>query len=173
MNRKQRAWIAAAVQALRRTGSWTGRTHLHKHLFVVQTLQLADVPFEFELHHYGPYSFELDAAVAEMEAFGDLDKEYPQPGYGPSYELTEFGNEALAEFSQQELEAAKSIANRLQNLGSSDLELIATCLWVEVREKHDDPHTIVPRVQEIKPKYSLNQVNWALDKARELRTSVT
>src|SRR4051812_27571202 len=109
MNDSQRAWIAVAATSLRRTGSWTGRTHLHKHLFITQALKLADVPFEFELYHYGPYSFQLDSIVAEMEAFGELDKQYPKPGYGPSYQLTALG----AEFVQTLPPADKEIASRV------------------------------------------------------------
>lgn len=88
MKNKQHAWVAAATKALADTGSWAGRTHLHKHLFITHALDLAAIPFDFELYHYGPYSFELDSVVAEMEAFGELDKRYRKPGYGPSYEVT-------------------------------------------------------------------------------------
>jgi uncharacterized protein YwgA len=169
MTNKQRAWVAAAAKSLAGTESWTGRTHLHKHLFIVNALGLAEVPFEFELYHYGPYSFELDSAVAEMEAFGELDKCYPRPGYGPSYETTELGKEALAELSPEEVAVAANVASKLAQFDSADLELIATCLYVEVIEDENDDNLIVPRVKEIKPKYPVAQIEWALGRARRLR----
>jgi uncharacterized protein YwgA len=165
----QRAWVAAATSSLANAGSWTGRTHLHKHLFVVDALELAEVPFEFELYHYGPYSFELDSVVSEMEAFGDLEKRYRKAGYGPSYETTSLGDEALDELDRGDLAVARKVASRLAQFDSSDLELIATCLYVEVKEAEDDDDVIVARVKEIKPKYSISQIDSALDQARRLR----
>jgi uncharacterized protein YwgA len=173
MNNKQRAWIAAATQSLQKVESWTGRIHLHKHLFVIQVLGLAEIPFEFELHHYGPYSFELDSDIAEMEAFGELDKDYPQPGYGPSYQLTGSGRQSLSELTSREQQAADDVAAKLADFDSSDLELIATCLWVKLRELENDPDLIVPRVCEIKPKYPRSRIRWALTKAEELRSSIS
>jgi uncharacterized protein YwgA len=170
--RYQRGWVAAAAKSLRERGSWTGRTHLHKHLFIVDVLGLADVPFDFELYHYGPYSFALDEAVAEMAAFGELDKEYSQPGYGPSYELTPLGEDALAELSPGDEQSAARIAQAIAGFSSTDLELIATCLWVELREGELDSEVVVPRVQEIKPKYTLARIRWAINKANSLRDSL-
>ncbi len=151
----QHAWIATATKTLGETGSWTGRTHLHKHLFITQALGLADIPFEFELYHYGPYSFELDGVVAEMEAFGELEKEYRKAGYGPSYEVTSLGEEAVNELDADDFRVAEKVASKLKRFDSADLELIATCLYVEIVEMEDDEDVIVPRVKEIKPKYSV------------------
>jgi uncharacterized protein YwgA len=169
MTNQQRAWVAAAAKTLSDSESWTGRTHLHKHLFITQALGRAEVPFEFELYHYGPYSFELDSVVAQMGAFGDLNKSYPKAGYGPSYEITDVGEEALAELSPDEVAAATAVASKLADFGSSDLELIATCLFVEVVEGERDDETIERRVKEIKPKYPLGRIKWALGRARWLR----
>jgi uncharacterized protein YwgA len=168
MTDKQKAWIAVAAQSLRDNGSWTGRTHLHKHLFVLHVLGLAEVPFDFELYHYGPYSFALDAAVAEMETYGDLDKEYRKRGYGPSYAVTELGEDAIKQLSLADRQAAKRVAKHLKNFDSSDLELIATCLWVERSEGITDPELSMPRIQEIKPKYSLGEIQVALKQAHGL-----
>src|SRR5258705_13975221 len=132
MKDKQHAWIAAATQALADKGSWTGRTHLHKHLFITHALGLADIPFDFELYHYGPYSFGLDGVVAEMEAFGELDKRYRKAGYGPSYEITSLGEETLGELDEDELKVTDKVAAELAQFDSADLEVIATCLYVEV-----------------------------------------
>jgi uncharacterized protein YwgA len=172
MTELQRAWVAVAAKALADSGSWTGRTHLHKHLFITQALNLAKVPFEFELYHYGPYSFELDSVVAEMEAFGDLEKRYRRAGYGPSYETTAFGEEAIAELDDDEVSVAETVASKLAGFDSSDLELIATCLYVEAVEGADDDDVIMQRVKEIKPKYSVTDVESALVRARRLRAKL-
>ena len=172
MTNQQRAWVGAAAMTLSEAGSWTGRTHLHKQLFITGALGLADIPFEFELYHYGPYSFELDGVIAEMEAFGDLEKRYRQPGYGPSYEPTAFGKDAAAELSAREREIASTVAAKLACFDSSDLELIATCLYVEAIEEEREDAVIVQRVKEIKPKYSTSQIEYALRRERQLRAEL-
>lgn len=48
-----REWVAASINALNRAGSWTGRIHIHKLLFVLKSLGLADPPVRFELYQYG------------------------------------------------------------------------------------------------------------------------
>jgi hypothetical protein len=104
-----------------------------------------------------------------MEAFGELDKRYRKPGYGPSYEITSLGEEALAELDIDELRVSKKVAAKLARFDSADLELIATCIYVEVVEGEDNERAIVPRVNEIKPKYSVSQIERALSRARRLR----
>lgn len=173
MTTREKAWVAAAAKSLGEAGSWTGRTHLHKHLFIAQKLGGADVPFEFELYHYGPYSFELDDVVAEMEAFGDLDKRYRQAGYGPSYEVTEFGAAAVADLPSDEQDVATAVASKLARFDSADLELIATCVYVEVVEGVTRDELVVPRVKEIKPKYSEGRISWALSRARRLHAELS
>lgn len=47
-------WVTETVRALQAAGSWTGRIHIHKTLFLAQALKLtSDVPFQFEMYHYG------------------------------------------------------------------------------------------------------------------------
>jgi len=160
-----KAWIAASIDKLNQVRSWTGRTHIHKHLFIAQVLNLAPVPFRFELHHFGPYSFDADHVIADMDAFGELEKKYTKPGYGPRYSTTELAEITL---KQEDLDALSLVADQLRNLNSSDLELIATCLWVEKREREAVDQIIIDRVKEIKPKYSTFEIQAALSQARQI-----
>jgi uncharacterized protein YwgA len=160
-----RAWIAASVDNLNNVKSWTGRIHIHKHLFIAQILGLAKVPFQFELYHFGPYSFQVDHIIADMETFGELDKQYSKPGYGPRYFTTELAESSL---SAEDENALELVADQIRSFNSSDLELIATCLWVERREQETDDEVIVDRVKEIKPKYPTSQIRAALSQARTL-----
>jgi uncharacterized protein YwgA len=161
----EKSWIAKSVESLNSEQSWTGRTYIHKQLFIAQVLELGEVPFRFELYHFGPYSFEVDHLIAEMEAFGELEKRYTSPGYGPRYSTTSLANSDLADTDS---EALDSIASAIRNFNSVDLELIATCLWVERREGESVDDVITDRVKEIKPKYSSSQIQHALAQARSL-----
>lgn len=150
---KRDAWVTAATAALNHYGSWTGRVHLHKHLFVIRALGLAAPPFEFVLYDYGPYSFDLDEAITDLELLGYLMRSYPQPGYGPRYGATPQGLELTTRLKSEDLEAVKRVAQEFGKRKSQELELIATCLWFKRRENVSDPEEVVRCVMQAKPKY--------------------
>lgn len=166
---KSEAWVGCAAQALRSAGSWTGRIHVHKLLFAVQVFDLAQPPFEFEIYQYGPYSRDIDASFSEMEMFGILEKEYPDPAYGPRYKVYGHPEKELA---TAEMNVVERVAQVLRDRNSSDLELIATCWWVELRENKSEAEAIIDRVHEIKPKYTRENIAAALKAAREMRVQL-
>jgi uncharacterized protein YwgA len=164
------AWVIEAVRSLRLVDSWTGRIHVHKLLFISQILGLAAVPFNFELYQYGPYSFQLDSVIAELESDGLLSKQYPRAGYGPRYAVTAAVKSAMR---AADVKALGSAARELKSQNSSDLELIATCLWVERREKVGDDEKVVARVKQIKPRYLEAEIDEKLATARAIASRLT
>jgi uncharacterized protein YwgA len=161
---KSRNWVLYGVRALNKANSWTGRIHIHKLLFIVKALDLGNPPFNFELYQYGPYSRRLDFLIAEMEDSGELDKTYPAPGYGPKYTL----GASIGKTDDDEFEVLGRVANELGNCDSKDLELIATCLWVERIERVESDPLIVDRVAQIKPKYNSATIEVQLRASRKI-----
>ena len=159
------AWVTEAVRSLRNVKSWTGRIHVHKLLFISKILGLTEPPFHFELYQYGPYSFGLDSVIADMESEGVLSKEYPRAGYGPRYGLAPRAKSSL---KAADIKSLERVAGELQSQNSSDLELIATCLWVERRENVRDDEKVLGRVREIKPRYSESEIQEKLLTARAI-----
>jgi uncharacterized protein YwgA len=162
------AWVLAAVDALNRHRSWTGRVHVHKHLFITQVLELAAPPFEFVLYDYGPYSFDLDNKIIELELLGHLSRSYPQPGYGPRYEPTLQGLELARTLRPEDREAVDQVATQLGDRKSQELERIATCLWVERKDGISDANAVVARVKGVKPKYDEETIRQSLNDAHAL-----
>jgi len=158
-------WVTAAVQALRNAESWTGRIHVHKLLASVELLGLAHPPFDFVLYYYGPYSRELDLTIAEMQAAGLLEREYPQPGYGPRYKVVYEGSGAL---TPDQREAIRNTASAFAQRNSNELELLTTCLWMEKRDGVTDEREIASRVSRLKPKYGIEQIIPYVQNARDL-----
>jgi uncharacterized protein YwgA len=117
-------------------------------------LDLAQPPFEFELYDYGPYSFELDEKIVDLELFGYLTRSYPKAGYGPRYEPTLQGLQVARSLRPSEFKVVERVAEQLGDRKSQDLELIATCLWFERKEGVKNPAAVVARVKQAKPKYS-------------------
>ena len=165
-------WILGATEELNRNGSWTGRIHIHKLLFITQLLQLAKPPFKFVVHDYGPYSFDLDEQIITLELIGHLDHSYPKPGYGPRYEPTPQGRTIAARLPDEPAKAIRRVAKELGKRNSQDLELLATSLWVEREEKKTEEEEIISRVRKLKPKYTKEQVQQGLKDARALAASL-
>lgn len=165
-------WIAAAVAALNRCGSWTGRIHIHKHLYLTKALGLASPPFEFVLYQYGPYSYDLDSDIAQMELYGQLIKSYPSPGYGPRYTVSELGAEESEQLPAEATAALHRIAESIGDSDSQALELQATCLWVQQQEKVSEDTAIVQRVRQLKPKYEEVRIRQELDTLKKLASKL-
>jgi uncharacterized protein len=166
------AWIASSIAALNRTGSWTGRIHVHKLLYLAKALDLSEPPFDFVLYQYGPYSYDLDAAIAQMDLYGLVVKSYPNPRYGPKYVVTELGAEEASQLDAGDLEALNRLARQLGDCDSQSLELQATCLWVEQEEGVTDDAEIVRRVKHLKPKYDDTRIDQALKAVQRLAASL-
>jgi uncharacterized protein YwgA len=162
----ERKWAAAAVASLDAAGSWTGRLHIHKVIVIPKLLGLVRPPFDFGLYIYGPYSFDLDRVIGEMELYGELNKYYRREGYGPSYRVGELIGDA--ELDGHDNSVIQRAANILASFDSKDLELIATCLWVERHEGQRLDNEIVRRVQTLKPKYNESEIRSRLQLARNV-----
>lgn len=135
------------------------RTQIHKISFFVQYETGGDVPFDFVLHRYGPYSFDLDEAIQDMVSSGSIAVEYDPAGYGAEYSLPE-GNRDQEE---EELPEAMDHAlgrwvNDLGQLGVKELELKATALYVAQEKESEHRDQQVAMVRQIKPHFSEQQV---------------
>ena len=172
-SQENKAWILATADALNRYGSWTGRIHIHKHLFVTDVLDLAEPPFEFVLYDYGPYSFDLDEDIVELEMFGLLDRSYPKPNYGPRYEPTVQGLAVARTLEPEKREVIEKVAQTLGKRKSQQLELLATSLWVQREECVTGKEQIAARVKIIKPKYNEQEIQQGLNDAIQLSSDLT
>jgi len=170
------AWILHALTELKQQGSWAGRTHLHKILFLADRLLDAKQPFEFELYRFGPYSFELDACVRNLDAAGLVEKDYSDSGttYGPRYVPFEDWQSAIPtelDIPEDQKQKLQQIAKAIGNRTSSDLELIATCLWCEHDESTQGDSAIIGRVKQLKPRYQESEIKLQLSNLRKIQQS--
>lgn len=170
---KARAWVAEAIHALNEHKSWTGRIHTQKLAYIVSELKLAVTPFTFEFYRFGPYSIELDRTVADMETFGQIDKDYSAPGYGPTYSCTALGLREAQALGTVEKTALRRVAQHISTMSGSDLELMATCIWAMRREALRKDAEIIQRVAALKPKYSADRIRASLAQTKQLTKDLT
>ncbi len=151
MRRLQRAAVLLAlIDRLWERGSWCGETHIQKSVYFLQALLGVPLGFDFQLYKYGPYSFDLSAEIANMRA-DELLRLVPQPPYGPSF-VPDEGSKLVQKLYPKTLRRyfkhIEFVADIIGNKNVSDLESLATALYVSVSMEHKEE--IAKRAQHLK-----------------------
>lgn len=166
MNFHHHSLVLEVVSRLHTHGSWTGKTHVQKAVFLLQSrcvlqqktdfneidLEIENIPFKFVLYHHGPYSFDLERTIEEMSSYKALTIE-PMNGYGVALWC---GNNSSflqenAPLSQEEKDEIELVC---RFVGSSDvktLERWATAAWIRHREGVCETHEVAERLHQVKP----------------------
>lgn len=153
---------AAIVNIIKRITQNNGapcKKKLQKIVFLIESKQV-DLDCDYGIHFYGPYSADLDFAVRELNDQGILKIDYTPMEHlisvvdnsvGDDY-YNKVVNEVVDEFSKE---------------SASDLELIATALYVYL-QVNKDSSKIKAGVIKIKgSKYSDQQINTAIARLRK------
>jgi uncharacterized protein YwgA len=170
MNFHHHALVLEVVSQLHANGSWTGKTHVQKAFFLLQSrsalqkktdftenkLTSHDSPFEFVLYRHGPYSFELEHAIEEMSSYKALRIE-PMNSYGVS--LWGSTNVAFlrekAPLTEEEKAEINSVCRFIGNHDVKTLEQWATAVWIRQREGICETPEVAKRLHEVKPHISV------------------
>ena len=161
--------VSSIVRRLNEAGSWTGRMHIQKLVYFAQDLLGLPSDYEFILYQRGPYSFDLDADIRSLRSIGAVEIS-PAPPYGPSYRTTSFGGDIIR-LSPVGEEMDEQLARLAETLGpkhAKDLELLATTLYV-VNEGHVLDEEIVGRVVSLKPQFTRDEAQKAIQDVRQLQ----
>lgn len=129
--------IAGVVAAA--GGKLTGRVRLQKAVYLLDRLGL-NSGFEYDYHHYGPYSRELDSATADAKAFDLVEEEFHhRASDGAMYSVfaakTEAPDEVYGDLGRGR---AAELVQKFANTNVTVLELAATADWLWRVEQHED-----------------------------------
>lgn len=166
--------LASVVQMLKEAGSWTGRMHIQKFLYFAQELLGLKSGYEFVLYQRGPYSFDLDADIRSLRSIGAVDIT-PMPPYGPSYGVTDLGK-VLAEPSPVGGQMAAKLQALAKEVGpeqARELELLATTLYVLNNERPESDKATVARVLSLKPQFSEDQAENAIQQVGHMKARLS
>ena len=170
----QSAWVLWAAKHLSESNTWPGRIHIHKVLYLGSRLLELEQPFDFKIYRYGPYSFDLDHSIRDLSASDLLQQEVPDPRYGPKYSPSSDFDQHLVQSDLDLPEGDKKLLGDLAHLlgdrRSSELELIATCVWAMEDEGLNSDDQIIDRVHDLKPRYAKGEIADHLAKAKTLKT---
>ncbi|MEN5228801.1 hypothetical protein [Brevundimonas naejangsanensis] len=158
--------VAAVVNAA--GGALTGRVRLQKTLYLLDRLGF-ESEFQYEYYHYGPYSRDLDLAVADAKAFDKIEEDYGfRSSDGARFSIFKAKvDEVPADaFGDLGAEATSELVQRFAGTNVTILELAATVDWLWKMEG-------VPNWRaEITKRKGAKVQNGRLDKAVELLTEL-
>jgi len=143
--------VAAVVDAA--GGRLVSRVRLQKTVYLLDQLGLSS-SFDYEYHHYGPYSRDLDNATGDAKALGVVKEEIKQrAGDGASYSvftLPEPGSSKEEAFGTLGRNRAKELVAIFAATHVTVLELAATVDWLWRFEGYVDWRSEVTRRKPMK-----------------------
>ena len=122
--------VAAVVSAA--GGSLTGRVRLQKTLYLLDRLGFQS-EFQYEYHHYGPYSRDLDLAVADAKAFDKVEEIFDfRSSDGARFSIFRAvaGDVPVDAFGGLGAERTAELVQRFAGTNVTILELAATVDWL-------------------------------------------
>lgn len=159
--------VAAVVSAA--GGTLVSRVRLQKTVYLLDRLGLHS-GFDFEYHHYGPYSRDLDVATSDAKALGVVQENIAhRASDGASYSVFTLGEhgapkpEALGALSQAE---AERVARKFAGTHVTVLELAATVDWLWRYEERQDWQAEIARRKPMK--VGSGRLDRAVELLREL-----
>lgn len=145
-----------------------GRTAVMKLCYFLQTLRNVPLGYRFSLYSYGPFDSDVLSDLDYTEAVGGISSEvvhFPSGAYG--YRITPANGAqsvevAAREFLQKHSAAIDWVIQEFGDLGSAELELASTIIFVDRevvrRGFHQGAQDLVRRVHELKPHFSEPQI---------------
>lgn len=152
-------WLVV-YELLRRVSSEhheLGKTKLQKLVYFLQQLD-ADLGYRFELHKYGPYSYDLAGDLSVLENL-EVIRVHREPG-GSGYQISEARrpvdvSEALLRRTET---ALNRVVGTLAPLGAQELEVMATVHFIAqaLRRRNREPRReeVLDIVKSLKPSYN-------------------
>ena len=175
---KRQAVILSLLDAMKRSDSWCGETHIQKCAFFLDRGLKVPLELEFVLYKYGPFSFDLRELLGEMRANFLIDLE-PRAPYGPSLVVSESGEALMKRFPRtirKNKGAIEFVANRLGGRSVAELERLGTVLYVRTEWPDLEADRQVQQLVQLKPHVQIEQAQDAVSEVdrllQEARTAV-
>lgn len=169
----RQAIVAQLIDNMRAEDGWAGETHIQKSLYFLQEMLGVPSSYDYILYKHGPYSFDLHDEIGRMKANLILDIE-PRSPYGPSFCLGSAGESFLGKFDETLKSHKKSIDYIVGSLAKSDvsnLEKLATALFVSLEHTDWKSDRLAREITELKPHISLESATDALKEVNNLKTN--
>jgi uncharacterized protein len=147
---KEREDVVTAVVAAA-GGQLAGRVRLQKTVHLLDRLGLGS-GFDYEYHHYGPYSRDLDNATADAKAFKLVDETFEhRVSDGAMYSIFRLAGEPKDDaYGELGRERTAELVRDFARTNITVLELAATVDWLWREERYADWQSEITRRKGIK-----------------------
>lgn len=157
-------FLLSIVNKLEEVGSWAGNTHIQKTGKITQSAAGTDM-YEYVMHHYGPYSFDLRDDLDLLVNRGFVERQPGEKGF--HYSLTDKGRNFLeqSEMCKSDKDLLESIDKICNLFGKSTtvaLELISTVDYYINKFGTGEEERVVETVRRVKPHFSEEVIKKAL-----------
>ena len=153
----------AAIQCVVEQSQDIGKTKVQKIIYFLQEWLRVPLMYRFRMHHYGPFSEDIDSGISALQSAGYIEVSHDTQGYG--YHITPVSGKQLPwdqELGEYREEMTKAIT-ALKVLDASDLELFATVHFVHNLLKDPSKEKVLDNVARLKPKFSRQIIQSAYD----------
>jgi hypothetical protein len=146
------------------------KTRIQELTYLAQSLGL-DSGFEFRMHHYGPYSFDLEDTVQALQGFGILDcqvdarEAFTEYCFATRREADAFAQQVGGIGGERE-KVLRLVVDLYASRPARDLELLGTVhlvdrLLVQGASERPHLHSVVDSVHSLKPYFSREEIEEA------------
>ena len=166
------AILCNLIKKLADNHSWCGETHVQKATYFLLCLVEENASFRFQMYKHGPFSFDLSSKLAEMRANSIVELVRQPYPYGPSIRVCEQGSQLISNYIDCIFdEEASRIARFINNRGVTELERLATALYIINKKKISDPEKISTAMLELKPHLDRQAVLQSIKEVRKFLSS--
>jgi len=147
------AFILTVIESLLKHGSVAGKTHIQKALSLLSDSKCVQVPFSFVLYKHGPYSFDVEEALEQMQSYGAISVEPSMSGYGVALRPSNMASfvRTTAPLSEQQRNAIEKVCVFVGPRNVKDLERLATALWIRSHLGIQDRERVAKQLHSLKP----------------------
>ena len=142
------------------------KTQIQKLVYFLQEEFPFSSSYRFRMHHYGPYSSELDDDLLSLKVEGYLSIAPDPGGYGFHVSKKEDAPVEWGRPGTQERRAIDQVIERFGRHEVSALELQATIHYV-CKSKGSSPAAVLPLVKQLKPKFVDSYIESTFDQMRD------
>ena len=136
----------------------TGKIKLQKLVYFLQEVKRVPLGYSYRLHHYGPYSFDLENDVADLMSKGYVKVTADPEGYGYHVQVE---NEAPDNIDEQAAQYIDDVQALLHDFGEKDrptLELMATIHFVNSILGPPGKGRLTQEVKLLKPQFTQDYI---------------
>ncbi len=146
-----------------------GKTVLQKLVYILQEIYRVPCGYEYILYNYGPYS---EALADDLSFFASMDGVKIDWSRRLGYEIKEAGKTAHfrkrgEEFLTKYTSQINELIKEFGSMNAKELELRSTILYV-FKEEPLEEKDLLNRVKEIKPHFSVAEINSAYKELKPL-----